>query len=636
VLQHILLEKFLYSCLIDADRTDSADFEHPSNRECRMLRRPVDWSALHERFETTYTEKYGDAYRGSDPVIVTRRAISQACLGRAGTPCGIYRLPVPTGGGKTLACLRFALAHAAKRQRSASPVRHIIYVLPFTSILVQNASEARKFIGPENVLEHHANLLPSQIDRRRLLLSENWDAPVIFTTTVQFLNAFYSDSKESQRRMHQAASSVLIFDEAQALPIKTLHLFNHALMFLSRHTATTSLICTATQPLLDEIAPDYGRLAFSPDADLTAGISFDALSHRTRLIDRRRTDGGVWSCAELGQALEKPLASRKHTLVVVNTREQAHRLFDECKRRFEKQAVKVVHLSNSLCPAHLRNTIGGFDLDARRKNKKSGTLLCISTSLVEAGVDLDFDLVIRDIAGLVSIIQAAGRCNRHGYRAISDCWIINLEREHGRPGLDEEIADADRALRETMGTRKAIPLTAENVAQAVRLYFKYHYHDQRAQMLYPFDKPYQTNLIDLLTENGAAVEEFGRRGKTLAPETRFRAALASAAQKFEAIDAGTRGVLVPYTEEGMRIIVDFCAAFRTPDDMIADAGKLLAKARPFTVNVYQNDWKTLADEAHALYEVQSGAGIYYLDERHYHPEKGVTLEETASMFTHTG
>lgn len=630
LLQHLLLEKFLYSCLIDADRTDSADFEHPRNKKVRRLRIPVDWPALHARFEKKYIEKFGTADDGNDHIVRTRRAISEACLARADTPPGIYRLPVPTGGGKTLASLRFALAHAASRQDTAAPIRHIIYVLPFTTILVQNANQARDFIGPENVLEHHANLLPTQVDRRQLLLSENWDAPVIFTTTVQFLNAFYSDSKEAQRRMHQAASSVLIFDEAQALPIKTLHLFNHALSFLTRHTSATAVICTATPPLLDNLDSRYGRLTFSPNANLTEGISFAALSNRTRIIDKRKSGGSEWTCAELCQILEIPIVSKNHVLVIVNTKDQAQKLYDACNRHFDHRGVKVTHLSNNLCPAHLRKTISHFRLQRRRKKGKAATLLCIATSLVEAGVDLDFDLVVRDIAGFVSLVQAAGRCNRHGHRATSDLWVINLERAHGRPGLDEEVSAANRVLREMMGTSRTLPLNDEYVSRSVESYFKYYYHEKKEQMRYPITKPYRTDIIDLLTENTLAVEECYRQNERLAPDTRMHAAPASAAQLFEVIDSNTHSVIVPYSEQGKQIIGEFCEAFQTSGGVIADAGKLLAKARPFTVNVYENDWQGLY-AAHALHEVQNGAGIYYLDGRHYHPEKGVTLEESASM-----
>lgn len=627
-LQHILLEKFLYSCLIDADHTDSADFDTPANQRFRKLRSPVDWRSLHARFEQAYRAKYGDEYSGDDPVVKTRRTISQACLDRAATPHGVYRLPVPTGGGKTLASLRFALAHAAHRQDSASPIRRIIYVLPFTAILIQNADEARKFIGAENVLEHHANLLPNQITRRQILLSENWDAPVVFTTTVQFLNAFYSDSKGAQRRMHQAASSVLIFDEAQALPVKTLHLFNHALAFLTRRTASTALVCTATQPLLDNLNPVYGRLVFSPHANLVEGISFNALSNRVRLLDKRTTDGSAWSCAGLCEALRRPLGENKHTLVIVNTKSQARKLFAEAKIHFRDEKVEVVHLSNSLCPAHLRDAIGRFHLDRRRDNGNSATLLCISTSLVEAGVNLDFDLVVRDIAGFVSIVQAAGRCNRHGKRPVSDVWIVNLEMKCGRPGLDEEINATARVLRETMNPSKAMLLTAENVALAVKLYFQYHYHEKQAQMLYPVERPCQTTLLDLLTNNSAAQEAYRRRGARNEADSRFYAAPESAARLFEVIDNNTRGVIVPYLDGGQEIINDICAAFRSQDGTFADIGKLIARARPYTVNLYDNEWVALRD---AMYEAQEGIGVYCLDARHYHPEMGVVIEAESQM-----
>ncbi len=620
LLQHLLLGKFLYSCLIDADRTDSADFEHSGNKKRRTLRAPVDWASLHARFERRYRDKFGAASGGDNRIMLTRRAISEACLARGRkTPPGIYRLPVPTGGGKTLASLRFALAHAASRQETTAPVRHIIYVLPFTTILIQNASEARDFIGSDNVLEHHANLLPSQIDRRQLLLSENWDAPVIFTTTVQFLNAFYSDSKEAQRRMHQAASSVLIFDEAQALPIKTLHLFNQALSFLTRQTSATALMCTATQPLLDEIDPVYGRLMFSPDANLTDGISFDVLANRTRLVDKRRTDGTDWSCGELVLALEEPLTARKHTLVIVNTKARAQQLFDECEQRFKECAVEVTHLSNNLCPAHLRNAISRFHLDRRRKNDKSAALLCISTSLVEAGVDLDFDLVVRDFAGFVSLIQAAGRCNRHGRRAAADFWVVNLERGSGRPGLQDEIDASARVLREIDAST--------SMEKATSLYFKYFYHEKKEQMLYPLQT---TTLINLLTHNADAVEELKRRNGRFSAATRLSAAPESAARHFEVIDSATQGVIVPYTEEGAKIINDFCSAFKNADGTIGDANKLLARARPYTVNLYDNDFRMLLDTG-AAHEVQAGAGVFYLDASNYHPEKGVTVERCCDM-----
>lgn len=632
-LQHLLVSKFLYSCLIDADRTDSADFEHPSARRLRSLRKIPDWSKLLQRFETVYSERYGKDYHGSDPIILTRRAISDACRaagsmatssGSAGRAVGqVLSLPVPTGGGKTLASLRFALAHAVARGVSDVPIRHIIYVLPFTTILIQNAEEARMFVGAENVLEHHANLLPSQIDRRQILLSENWDAPVILTTTVQFLNAFYSDSKEAQRRMHQAASSIIIFDEAQALPIKTLHLFSHAVNFLTRHTAATAVICTATPPLLDKINPTHGCVTFTSNPNLAADVDMSPLLTRTELLDKRKLDGSSVSILELIAMLATPLVERKHTLVIVNTKKQAADVFDAALAAFPETA--VTHLSDNQCPAHLRGEMEGFRLDERRSDKSSPTLLCVSTSLVEAGVDLDFDLVVRDIAGFVSIVQAAGRCNRHGRRRSGECWVVNLEREGDRPGLREEIEATERVLRERQ------PRTPAEFAEACALYFRYFYHEKKEQMLYPANG---TTLLDLLTCNKRAVEEAMRRNGRLHDNTTVPAAPESAARLFEVIDSATRGVIVPHTEEGKQIIKDFCSADRTPDGAIANASKLLARARPYTVNLYKDDWEALHAARH---EVQEGTGVFYLDDRHYHPDKGVTLEETVPMpYLHDG
>ena len=630
ILQFLLLGKFLYSCLIDADRTNSADFEYPGNRELRHPQyRAIDWRKLHERFEDEYFSKF--SIGSTTSINTVRRAIADACLARAGCPNGVYRLSVPTGSGKTLASLRFALAHAANRQNITTPVSRIIYVLPFTTILRQNADEARAFVGDENVLEHHSNLLPSEVSRKQLVLSENWDAPIVFTTTVQFLNAFYSSSREAQRRLHQAAGAVLIFDEAQALPIKTLHLFNHALNFLTKQTFATALICTATQPLLDKIDSQYGALSFSGDADFAADIDLSPLATRTRLVDRRKKEF-PWSCAILAEALQEPLAKKQNVLVIVNTTDQAAELFRHCKAGYKELSADIVHLSNKMCPAHIRDTLDKFYLASRRKGERP-PLLCISTSLVEAGVDIDFDLVVRDLAGIVSVIQAAGRCNRHNDRALSDVWLINLECDKEHPGLREEVEAAERVLRDMELGKEGATLTLDHVtvARATELYYEYFYYVHKYKMLYPIEEPIKkqikTNMLDWLTCNKEAFEYFKQQGHCLSKETKeagLCAAPESAAQKFKVIDNPTHSVIVPYGEDGQAAISALCAAFRDANGLMAGAGKLIVNARPYTVNLYKTIFDKLRD-IRAICEVQENTGIFHLrNAGYYDNETGVS------------
>ena len=388
-----------------------------------------------------------------------------------------------------------------------------------------------------------------------------------------------------------------------------------------RNTAATAVICTATPPLLDQIDPAYGRLTFSQNGNLTLGVDFSPLLSRTRLLDKRREDGVPLAIRDLVAMLGVPLAQRTHTLIIVNTKQQAQQLFDAGKLAFPD--ADVVHLSTNQCPAHLRSTIDRFNLDGRRSTPAARPLLCISTSLVEAGVDLDFDLVVRDIAGFVSIVQAAGRCNRHGKRSAGECWIVNLERRGDRSGLREEIEATERVLREVN------PVMPAQFAEACSRYFKYYYHEKKALMLYPAGR---TTLLDLLTANSSAVEEVIRRNGGLHERTPISCAPESAAHHFDVIDSATRGVIVPFSEAGREVINAFCSAFKTPDGAIADSARLLALARPYSVNLYENDWKMLRD-AGALLEVQNEAGIYYLDERHYHPDKGVTIEASVVMQT---
>jgi CRISPR-associated endonuclease/helicase Cas3 len=237
------ITKLILSCLIDADRLDTGIFENPEKKEIRNLDEYIPWCVLSERLEREL-----DGYKIENEVDALRREVSYECLEAAKKPKGLYVLNVPTGGGKTLSSLRFAINHADAQKPK---MNRIIYIVPFTTIIDQNAQTTRDILEPENergriVLEHHSNLTPEEETERNKLLSENWDAPIVFTTMVQFLDAFFGHGTSSIRRLYRMANAVLIFDEIQALPVKCVHLFNAAVKCLVNTLNSTVVLCTAT------------------------------------------------------------------------------------------------------------------------------------------------------------------------------------------------------------------------------------------------------------------------------------------------------------------------------------------------------------------------------------------------------
>ena len=250
-----LLARFLFSCLIDADRTDTADSAKPV-----PARLPPAWTVRPvARARESFRARVGAVFRQFRQWTYLRKQVSDDCLSASARPKGIYTLTVPTGGGKTLASLRFALNHAAKWGMD-----RVIYISPYTSIIDQNAEVVRQILEPAGttfasvVLEHHSNLTPVKQTWRSKILSDNWDAPVVFTTAVQLLEALFGSRTRAVRRMHQMANAVLIFDEIQTLPVRCVHIFNNAMNFLREQCGSSVVLCTATQPLLHQVDKKQG------------------------------------------------------------------------------------------------------------------------------------------------------------------------------------------------------------------------------------------------------------------------------------------------------------------------------------------------------------------------------------------
>lgn len=591
-----LWTRFLFSCLIDADRIDSADHEKPENKSVRR-NEPVDWQVAIGRMEeklATLPVKH--------EIDHLRCTISDQCRERANDAQGVYSLTVPTGGGKTFAGMRYALHHARRHK-----LDRVICISPYTSIIEQNAEAIRKLVersGDERpwVLEHHSNLEPEVQTWQSKLVSENWDAPIVFTTMVQFLETLFGGGTRGPRRMHQLTRSVLVFDEIQTLPINCVHLFCNAINFLTEHAGTTALLCTATQPLLNQLRhPVKGQLTILPGNELVDNVGklFEDLK---RVVIRNLIKPQGWSKTEISELALSEYRRKGSCLVVVNTKDWARTLYACCSQQLD--ADSIFHLSTGMCPAHRKEMLGKI----RGRLEDRLPVLCISTQLIEAGVDVDFASVIRFLAGLDSIAQAAGRCNRNGEAETAEVYVVNPAEEK----IDQLIdirEGRDKALRVFNEKREDELLSPE----AMDLYFSYYFHTRAEDMVYKVtarEAGRDDSLLNLLSNNRNNV------GRTQCLS--LRQSFKTAGKIFKAIDTPTQAVIVPFGK-GKTIIADLCAE--------QDPGKvrrLLHEAQQYSVNVFPNVWRKLT-EGSAVIPVRGG-DFYYLDERYYSEEFGLSTE----------
>lgn len=374
--------RMVFSCLVDADFLDTEAFM--KDRPLR-LQPEADMQALLDKLK----QRLAEFPEPSDELGFKRRQVQEDCLRMAQLPRGLFTLSVPTGGGKTLSSLAFALAHAVR-----NGLRRVIYVIPYTSIIEQTADVFREALGGDVVLEHHSSVKYDREDEETdplRLAAENWDLPVVVTTGVQFFESLFANKPSRCRKLHNIANSVVIFDEAQMFPPDLLFPCVKAIGELVRGYRCTAVICSATQPALDAL--------FAP-----ALIPKEICSDHKQLYEALRR-----VCfAHIGEAGADALAQRlngmKQALCVVNTREQARTLYEKLTGE------GTFHLSTLMTPLDRRRALAVI----RKRLDEKLPCRVVSTSLIEAGVDVDFPCVFREEAGVDSVIQAAGRCKPRG------------------------------------------------------------------------------------------------------------------------------------------------------------------------------------------------------------------------------
>jgi len=405
-----MMLRMLHSCLVDADYGDTG--AHDGQPPAAPY---TDFDTLWERFSD---HMRGLSHRGDDPVSRVRDTIHAQCLQAAEGPVGLYRLTVPTGGGKTLSSLGFALRHAIKHG-----LERIIIAIPYISITEQTAKTLRQALEREGtppvVLEHHS-AVDIQEDEERgswlRLASETWDVPVVVTTSVRLFESLFANRGPQTRRLHRLAKSLLILDEVQSLPLVCLDPILDALRQLPTLYGSTVVLSTATQPAFDEIA----ALRALPAQEMVPdpGKHYAALQ-RVR-YDIRLDETLGWD------AVADELLAASQSMAILNTKADAQALF----QRLRERDTKALHLSAAMCGAHRRAVLD----EVERRLAAGETCHLVATQVVEAGVDIDFALVMRAMAPLDSLIQAAGRCNREGRLQRGRVIVFETEEGHSPPG----------------------------------------------------------------------------------------------------------------------------------------------------------------------------------------------------------
>lgn len=453
--------RLLFSCLVDADFLDTEAFmdEERKGRRQEATSRYTPLELLRDRLT-----KHMEGFSTEGKINEARRAFLDRCRAHGRTcPKGYYSLFLPTGGGKTLSSMAWALETALNHK-----AQHIIYVIPYTSIITQTAGIFREIFGEENVLEHHSDISFSgdessqEAERyeRTRLLAENWDAPIIVTTNVQFFESLFSHKVSRSRKVHSIANSVVVFDEVQVFPTKFLSPMLRLLEDLRCIYGTQLLFCSATLPPFDKDhsssfkrVNDFHQLskAIQPIVPKDPEL-FEVFDRVIYHLEEK-----TYSTEELAQEL----AQHTSALCIVNSRRDASQLYQALLDE-GKEAQDVIHLSRNMCSAHLKERIA----EVRQRLKAGLPTLVISTQLIEAGVDIDLPIVYRAMSGLDSIVQAGGRCNREGklpvpgevhvfslsdggkaVKAIAQGqnatrFLLDNHKEHTRPSIPLELIEA--------------------------------------------------------------------------------------------------------------------------------------------------------------------------------------------------
>ena len=563
--------RMLFSCLIDADRLNTEKYMNPKQSKEREGYSTI--AELHKRFNnymTTKTQRPQGFY--DKQVYDARQHVLEDCRKAAEKEVGLFSLTVPTGGGKTLSSMAFAMKHAELYDK-----KRIVYVIPYTSIIEQNAQVFRDVFGDDEIIEHHSSLDEDETTARSRLAAENWDAPVIVTTSVQFFESFFAAKTSRCRKLHNIVNSVVILDEAQLIPTDYFEPILKTIRLLVEHYHVTFVVCTATQPVFEKQKefPDFPGLPKGSIREIIQDVS-SLYKNLERVKVEFPNDVSIpleW------KALSRELSELDQVLCIVSDRKSCRELHDLMPKG-------TYHLSALMCAQHRSDVIA----EIKDKLGKRESVRVISTQLVEAGVDIDFPVVYRALAGLDSIAQAAGRCNREGK--------LNATGELGKVVVFKAPRKAPAGI-----LRKASETAEYMISQGLK-----NPIDKSVFPGYFSELYWKINSLDSKGIMKLLKPDFSELG------IQFR----TAAEAFKIInDANQHSILVPY-EEGEKWI-DLLKKSEIP------IRKLLRKLQRYTINIYNDQFLCLQNRG-SLKEIIPG--IFALNNTvEYSNEIGLLIDE---------
>lgn len=607
------LQRLVLSMLIDSDWEATSDFADQADTFTKQPEFHTDeiFEQAKENFEK-YMEKKKrsiDISRLTDherAILEARNLLQNECRQFAKHPAGIYCLPIPTGGGKTLGSLAYALEYC----RLHPGTERIIYVSPYISITEQNAQVFREAIGNDGwILEHHSSVIRNEgtegEDYQSGISSKyeiNWEEPFICTTFVQFMNTLFSDKSESIRRMHRLVNAVVIIDEVQSMPLKSVHTFNYMINFLNAVCNTNIILCTATQPALEEA--ECPVCYSNPKYMIENAEEWFRKFERVKIHTPSRYQ--KYTFESLRDEIVERTGQYKSILVVLNTKSAVRNLYNLLK----VCGIKVEYLTTNLCAEHRSDKIKSIK---ELLKKQQETIVVISTNLIEAGVDISFECVYRSMTGLDSLAQTAGRCNRNGEMVYGMIYLIILEGENtgNMDELQQNIRVTESILYQYNNGDKNDSLLMPKWMDS---YYKNVYSGACDKMNFPV-KELDTSIMGLLS-GGFSLKE---------KRNRMNQAYKTAGQAYRVIDDDSFGVIVPY-KKGVEII----EAVQGASDM-GEIKKYIRQAQRYTVNVRGSQMKkfdgliqAVSDKISGLYMV-SAPGAYNM-------EYGITPEWETLIF----
>ncbi|MDO5726071.1 MAG: CRISPR-associated helicase Cas3' [Tissierellia bacterium] len=623
-----MLARIILSTVIDGDWSDAAAFFDSTESEWKSIYDTFSFESLLDNLHIAlkgFTEK--------TKINTIREKISNECYESATRQTGIFKLNVPTGGAKTLAAMRFALRHAICNNK-----KRIIYIAPYKSILSQNAEEYKTKLTKADknrdlfILEHHGDVVldeetddKAQIEfnHKRKYLTENWDAPIILTTMVQFLNTLFSSKSQSIRRFNKLAESVIIIDEFQALQNNSFSIFNLTMNFLNKYFGTTFVLTTATQPPFEsEIGLgryNFKAIEYAKNPDLVSDYSNEKAFLRTKIIDKSL--GKEIDEVELSDIISKRMENIDSLLVIVNTRDACKKVFQEVKKRNRDFEVKM--LSNNMIPKHRDEVLKKVIESIETKR-----IVLISTQLIEAGVDISFDGVIRSLAGLDSIAQAAGRCNRHGKKDIGEVWIIKLKSNVENTDPIEDIKIAKETMSAILEDFNRYPkrYDCDLLSQkALKFYFENYFEQIDKHIKSKLNKSKEVSIMDLLSINSKGSQEFEDKFK-IKPIMSLRQAFKTAGNKYKPIDNNQVPVLVEYDDDGKNLVLEL-----NSEKGIYETKRILRKAARYILQISKGTFENLKSEG----EIFMANEVPILRESSYSNDMGLNSNQVEEISTIT-